>query len=353
MKWSKWVILMSLVFISSSLFAQNKVLKIDNLVQEYVENGELHGAVLVAEDGSVIYKKAFGLANMEWDIPNQTDSRFRIYSMSKQFTAMLIMQLVEKGKIKLEESISKYLPYYQKDVGDKVTVHHLLTHTHGIAEGYDRLPPFLVSEPTRELVEKYFSNDLDFQPGSHFRYSGLLGYILLGAIIESVTGISYEEVLKANILDPLKMVNTTYLNYHKIIKNRADDYSRTDTGLEHRIQAYPVHADGASGIVSTVDDLFKWDQALYSDQLISKKYKEILFTPHVQSRVPAYGYGWYIYDLDIGGKNKTIFFHTGGLSCIIFRSVEDRRTVILLNNIRSRRLFNIGIEMLKLLQNNN
>lgn len=344
---------MSLVFISSGLSAQNKVLKIDNLVQEYVENGELHGVVLVAEDGRVIYKKAFGLANMEWNIPNQTDSRFRIYSMSKQFTAMLIMQLVEKGKIDLVESISKYLPYYRKDVGDKVTVHHLLTHTHGIAEVYDRLPPFLVPDPTRELVEKYLSNDLDFQPGSQFRYSGLLGYILLGAIIESITGKSFEDVLQENILDPLKMVNTTYLNYHKIIKNRADDYSRTDTGFEHRIQAYPVHADGASGIVSTVDDLLLWDQALYSYQLISKKYKEYLFTPHVQTRTPAYGYGWYIHNLDIGGENKKVIFHTGGSACIIFRSVEDRRTVILLNNIRSRGLFNIGIEMLKLLQNDN
>ena len=349
MKRLNMVIAVFFFIMTCGVFAQNKTQKIDELVRGYVNAGEIHGVVLVAEESKVIYTKAFGLANMEWDVPNQTTSRFRIYSMSKQFTAMLIMQLVEKGKIELEESISTYLPYYRKDVGDKVTVHHLLTHTHGIAEGYDRLPPFLVPEPTRELVEKYLSNDLDFEPGSQYRYSGLLGYILLGAIIESVTGKSFEDVLQENILDPLKMVNTMYLNYHKIIKNRADDYSRTDTGFEHRIQAYPVHADGASGIVSTVDDLLIWDQALYSDRLISKKYKEILFKSHVQSREPAYGYGWYIDNLDINRENKTIFFHTGGSSCIIFRSVEDRHTVILLNNIRSRRLFNISIEILRLL----
>jgi len=290
---------------------------------------------------------------MEWGIPNEVDTRYRIYSMSKQFTALLVMQLVEGGELDVHGPISDYLPYYRKDVGDQVTVHHLLTHTHGIAEHYERLPPFLATEPTQELVELYFNNELDFQPGTNFRYSGLLGYILLGAIIESVTGRAYEEVLQDRILDPAGMRNTTYLDYRKIIENRAADYQETDQGYEHRIQAYPVHADGASGLVSTVGDLLLWDQALYSNTLLSKPYQDELFTPQVTGHAPYYyGYGWYIADLDIGAANQRIFYHTGGGTGIIFRSITDGHTVIILGNLRSNRLFDIGVEILTGIQEN-
>ncbi|UCE07527.1 MAG: beta-lactamase family protein [bacterium] len=328
-------------------FAQDKAAKIDEIVIQYVESRDIHGTVLVAEKGTVLYSKAFGLANMEWDIPNAVDTKYRIYSMSKQFTALLVMQLVEADKLDVKKPISYYLPYYRKDVGNQVTIHHLLTHTHGIAEHYERLPSFLVPEPTQELVGKYFSNELDFQPGTNFRYSGLLGYILLGAIIESITGKPYEKVLQEKILDPAGMENTTYLDYRKLIKNRAADYMQTNQGFEHRIQAYPLHADGASCLVSTVGDLLLWDRALYSNTLLSQPYQDELFATHVTQNAPYYyGYGWYIADLDIGREKKRIFYHTGGGTCIIFRSVTDRQTVIILNNLRSDKLFDIGIEIL-------
>ena len=121
-----------------------------------------------------------------------------------------------------------------------MTVRHLLTHTHGISEGYEKLPRFLVTEPTQELILKYFNNDLEFDPGSKFRYSGLLGYTLLGAIIESVTGKSLETVLQDKILDPLCMRNTRYLDYEKIISNKASDYFRRSEGYIHRIHAYII-----------------------------------------------------------------------------------------------------------------
>lgn len=342
---------LNLVVIQTVSFAQDKAANIDEIVIRYAESGDIHGTVLVAEKGAVLYLKAFGLANMEWDIPNEVDTKYRIYSMSKQFTALLVMQLVEANKLDLQKPICDYLPYYRKDVGDQVTIHHLLTHTHGIAEHYERLPAFLITEPTQELVEKYFSNHLDFQPGTNFKYSGLLGYILLGAIIESVTGKPYEKVLQAKILDPTGMENTAYLDYRKLIKKRAADYTRTIQGFEHRIQAYPIHADGASCLVSTVGDLLLWDQALYSNTLLSEKYQNMIFAPQVTQYTPYYyGYGWYIADLDIGGENKRIFYHTGGGTCIIFRSVTDNQTVIILNNLRSEKLFDIGIEILTRLQ---
>ena len=343
--------LLYLVIFQGISFAQDTPIKLDKLITDYAAAGHINGVVLVAEEGNIIYSKAFGLANIEWDISNEVDTKFRIYSMSKQFTALLIMQLVEDGKIDLNQAISEYLPYFRKDVGSKVTVHHLLTHTHGIAENYNRLPPFLVTDPTQQLVIKYFSNDLDFQPGSNFRYSELLGYILLGAIIESVTGKSYEEVLQENILDPVRMENTTYLDYIKIIKKRASDYTKTNHGFVYRIQAYPIHADGASCLISTVNDLLLWDQALYSNTLLPEKYMNMIFSPHVILQAPYYyGYGWYIADLDIAGENKRIYYHTGGGTCIIFRSVTDKQTVIILNNLRSDKLFDISIEILTLIQ---
>jgi CubicO group peptidase (beta-lactamase class C family) len=336
-----------IIMFQNVCFGQDINYKLDKIITNHAESGHLNGALLVAENGNIIYSKAFGLANLEWSIPNDINTKFRIYSMSKQFTALLIMQLVETGKIDLHKAISEYLPYYRKDVGSKVTIHHVLTHTHGIAEEYDRLPPFLVTEPTQQLILKYFSNDFDFQPGSQFRYSGLLGYILLGAIIESVTGKSYEDVLQEKILDPVGMKNSTYLNYKKIIKMRASDYSMTKNGLEHRIQAYPINADGASCLVSTVNDLLLWDQALYTDKLISEKYRNLIFTPHVTQHAPYYyGYGWYIADLVIAGDNKRVYYHTGGGTCIIFRSHTDNQTVITLNNLRSNILYDIGLEIL-------
>ena len=341
------------IIIGGLCFAQDKNAKIDQLVTAYIDSGDIHGVVLVAEKGEIIYTRANGLANIEWDIPNTIDTRFRIYSMSKQFTALLIMQLVEAGRIDLQKPITEYLPWYRSDVGSKVTVHHLLTHPHGIVEGYDRLPLFLIPDPTRQLVEKYFSNPLDFEPGSDFRYSGLLGYTVLGAIIEAVTGQPYHIVLKYNILDPLGMNQSTYLDYHQLILQRASDYFVTERGIEHRIQAYPLNADGASCLVSTVKDLLIWDQALYGEKLLITKYRNLLFTPHVTKFKPYYyGYGWYLADIEMNGKIKRIHYHTGGGTSIIFRSVEDQRTVIMLNNFRSNNLYQIGLALLEQLGKN-
>ena len=336
-----------LFFFYSANLAQDRISSIKEIVKKYTASGDLNGVILIAEHGKLLFAQSSGMANLAWGIPNDIETKFRIYSMSKQFTAMLIMQLVEKGKIDLNKSISSYLTYYRKDVGEKVTVHHLLTHTHGIEEGYDRLPPFLILEPTEQLIEKYFSNNLDLKPGENFRYSGLLGYIVLGAIIESVTGKSYREVLQNNILDPLGMINTHYLDYRKIIEKKASDYFRTNDGFEHRTQAYPVNADGASCLVSTVEDLLLWDQALYTNKLLTEANLKILLSPHVTQYAPQYyGYGWYISDLDIAGQKKRIYYHTGGGTSFILRSVSDQYTIISLNNLRSNKLYNICLEIL-------
>ena len=344
------IILFILLSFNPSFLAQDRISSIKELVKDYTRSGHLNGVILIAENGKLLFAQSSGLANIAWGIPNDIETKYRIYSMTKQFTALLVMQLVEAGKIDLHKPITTYLPYYRRDVGNKVTIHHLLTHTHGIEEGYNRLPPFLVLDPTQELIEKYFSNELDFQPGEKFRYSGLLGYIVLGAIIESVTGKSYRQVQQKNILDHLRMKNTFYLDYQKIIEKRASDYFRTSSSFEYRIQAYPVNADGATSLVTTVEDLLLWDQALYTDKLLSEKYINLLFTPHVKvDDHRYYGYGWYISDIDIGSKKKRIYYHSGGGTGLILRSTSDQQTIITLNNLISNKLYDISIEIITLL----
>jgi CubicO group peptidase (beta-lactamase class C family) len=164
----------------------NKAEKIDALIRLYAEDGYLNGAVLVAENGKIIYQKAFGLANLEWSIPNRVECKFEIYSIAKQFTSMLIMQLVEEGKVRLDGKITDYLPYYRKDTGDRITIHHLLTHSHGIPQpDWERIPldQYYTID---EFVKTYLCGDLDFEPGKgfHYGYSGRGGISIIFRVVE-------------------------------------------------------------------------------------------------------------------------------------------------------------------------
>jgi len=197
---------------------------------------QFNGTVLVAENGKIIFKQGFGMANMEWGIPNTPDTKFRLGSITKQFTSMLTLQLVEQQKIKLDGKISDYLPDYRKDTGDKVTIHHLLTHTSGIPS-YTGQPGFFENvsrNPYKvdEFVKKYASGNLEFEPGTKFSYNNS-GYFLLGAIIEKVTGKPYEQVLKENIFDPVGMKDTGYDHYDTLLQKRAAGYTKTADGYRN------------------------------------------------------------------------------------------------------------------------
>src|ERR1041384_3585652 len=220
--------------------AQDHAGKIQEVLALAHKDRQFNGAALVAENGRVVYRGAFGMANMEWGIPNTPDTKFRLGSITKQFTAMLTLQLVEQGKIKLDGKISDYLPDYRKDIGEKVTVHHLLTHTSGIPS-YTGQPGFFENvsrNPYKvsDFVKKYASGNLEFEPGSKFSYNNS-GYFLLGAIIEQVTGKPYEQVLKEKIFDPVGMKNTGYDHHDTIIPKRATGYSKTPDGYTNA--AYP------------------------------------------------------------------------------------------------------------------
>jgi CubicO group peptidase (beta-lactamase class C family) len=321
-----------------AVFAQgnDKAARIDAYLTRANKLGQFNGAALVAENGKVIYKKGLGLANMEWNVPNEPDTKFRLASITKQFTAALILQLVDQGKVKLDGKLSEYLPDYRKDVGDKVTIHHLLTHTSGIPS-YTSLPKFM-EEKTRnpytvaEFVKQFASGDLEFEPGAKFRYNNS-GYFLLGAIIEKIHGKPYEQVIKENIFDPLGMKNSGYDHHGTILAKRASGYQKTPTGYTHAPYLDMSIPYAAGSLYSTVEDLYLWDQALYTDKIVSAKIKEVMYKPFLDN----YAYGWNISKVSLGQSKEVInsVAHSGGINgfgTLLTRYPDQKHLIVLLDN---------------------
>jgi CubicO group peptidase (beta-lactamase class C family) len=330
-----FVLLVALASQTSAL-AQDKAARIDEYMTRSNKFRQFNGSVLVAENGKVIYKKGFGLANMEWNVPNETDTKFRLASITKQFTATLIMQLVEQGKLKLDGKISEYLPDYRKDVGDKVTIHHLLTHTSGIPS-YTSLPNFMreVSRDPQtpvEFVKKYASGDLEFEPGAKFRYNNS-GYFLLGVIIEKLHGKPYEQVMKENIFDPAGMKNSGYDHADALLAKRASGYEKTPNGYRNAPYLDMSIPYAAGSLYSTVEDLYLWDQALHTDKLVSAKSKEVMYKPFLDN----YAYGWNISKVTLSQSKETLnsIAHSGGIngfSTLLVRYPEQKHLIVLLDN---------------------
>jgi len=332
-------VVLVLLALQPAAFAQagaDKAARIDEYLTRAHKTGQFNGAALVAENGKVIYKKGLGLANMEWNVPNEADTKFRLASITKQFTAALILQLVEQGKLKLDGKLSEYLPDYRKDVGDKVTIHHLLTHTSGIPS-YTSLPKFM-EEQTRnsyqvaEFVKRYASNDLEFEPGKQFSYNNS-GYFLLGAIIEKIHGKPYEQVIKENIFDPLGMKNSGYDHHRTILSKRASGYQKTPAGYTNAPYLDMSIPYAAGSLYSTVEDLYLWDQALYTDKVVSAKIRELMYQPFLNN----YAYGWTIRKVNLGQSKETVnsIAHNGGINgfnTTIVRYPEQKNLIVLLDN---------------------
>jgi len=322
-------------------FGQTKTEQLDNLLNKYHEYGKFNGSVLVSNQGKVFYKKGFGMANMEWNIPNKPNTKHRLGSITKQFTAMLILQLAAADKLDLQAPITKYLQDYPKKSGDKITTHHLLTHTSGIPN-YTAFPKFFEEESRNpykpeEFVEKFAHKDLEFTPGEKFNYSNS-GYFLLGVIAEKLSGKTYEQMLHDNIFTPLGMKNSGYDNHGEILKNRATGYEKNGKDFVNSRYLDMSIPYAAGSLYSTVEDLYVWDQALYTNKLLSKKYMDIYFKPYI----PAFGNGFYAYGWGIGkdliGNTKDsidVISHGGGINgfnTIISRTPSDKSLIVLLNN---------------------
>jgi CubicO group peptidase (beta-lactamase class C family) len=333
------VLLLILVWQVSFAYAADtpdKTEKINKLMLQYGDCCAFTGTVLVSEHEQVIFKSGYGLANREWNIPNAPDVKFRLGSITKQFTSMLIMQQVAKGTIKLDGHLSDYLAYYRKDTGSKVTISELLSHTSGIPS-YTDAPNFFADVSRNyyapdDFVKKFCSGDLQFEPGSKFHYNNS-GFFLLGTILEHITGKTYETLLKENIFVPLAMKDTGYDHYADILAKRAEGYQQDLGGVVNAPYLDMALPYAAGSLYSTVEDLYKWDQALYTDKLISSELKQKLFTPNLEH----YGYGWDIRAIpaDEPGAGQTMISHGGGINgfnTLEERFVGDHDLIVIFNN---------------------
>lgn len=335
------------VFIPMRGQAQEKAEAIDLIFRKYHEYEGFQGAVLVAEKGEVIYKKAFGLANREWNIPNQVDSRFDIASVSKQFTAMLVMQMYEEGKIHPDSTISSYYPEYRSDIARRVTIHHLLTHRSGIPN-YTSIP-YIWSDSlinrysSEEVIKKFCSGDLEFEPGSRYSYNNS-GYFILSVLLEKVSGKPFAELLQEKILKPLRMDNTGVDKRAAIIDKRSYGYVQEDGRFLNARPMYMANLQGAGNMYSTVEDLYRWDRALHERKLISAKgHREMTkaFSEESDTWIPpyknTYGYGMGVAKVP-GPRDKALqmVFHSGhitGYSSFMARFVDDEHLVVMLSNL--------------------
>jgi len=298
-------------------------------IDKYANSIKFNGSIFIAQKGKVLLSKAYGMSNKEAKIPNTTQTKFLIGSITKQFTALSIMQLEEKGLLDVNDKIDKYIIGFPH--GKEITIHQLLSHTSGLPRDIqaeiklDSMPKTL--EEALNMI-KGKNIDLVCSPGEKFNYSNS-GYILLGYIIEKVSGKTYSDYLQENIFTPLKMDNSGFGYNRKENKELAVGYTNHLAKQEtpNDFYDFSVAPFSGGGIYSTAEDLYKWDRALYTKQLVSKKTLNTIYTP-VKSN---YGYGWLI-SKDI---NNTTYHHNGnvlGFSSQIIRQVDKDVLIVVLSN---------------------
>jgi CubicO group peptidase (beta-lactamase class C family) len=304
--------------------------KVDAYVEPFLEIKGFNGAILIASKGQVLLRKSYGMANYELDAPNTPQTKFHIASISKTFTAAAILVLEERGLLSVHDPLSKYIPDYPE--GEKITIHHLLSHTSGIPNvnnflDYNNKSKF--PQTLTSVIEMFKNKPLRTQPGARYEYSNS-NYNLLAFIVEKVSGKSYGEFLKENIFDPLGMNATGHDGYAgRIIKNRASGYSPVGAdGLENTPYLDWTIKTGNGSLYSTVEDLYKWDRALYTEKILKKNSLNKMFKPHADDSV---GYGWFV------GKrlNRNVVTMSGrspGFQGEIHRYVDDDVCVIVLSN---------------------
>ncbi|HEX2593456.1 MAG TPA: serine hydrolase domain-containing protein [Rhizomicrobium sp.] len=273
------------------------------------------GAVLaIVKDGVTVFRKGYGLANIEWGTRMPADAVFPIASLTKQFTAVAIMMLKERGLVSIDAPLETYLPDFPTR-GRRITVRQLLNHTSGLCR--DKASPETHREISRQnlslakLLELIAARPLEFEPGERYAYSNS-GYVLLGAIIERISGQKYRDFLKAEMFDPLGMANTFYLFDEPIVPKRVAGYQRGRRGIENASYISPTYYHASGGLASTADDLATWDAAMWAHRLIgAESFAEMLVPVRLNdgSEFPyGFGYGTAEY------RGHRIYHHTGGLS---------------------------------------
>ncbi len=325
---SRLICLLCCTLIAQGVLAEEPSERIDAMMTEFVRLDRFSGTVLVARHGDILYARAFGEANKDHRVPNVLETRFNIGSIGKTITGVAIMQLVERGKLDLDAPVASYLEGFPH--GDAITLHHLLSHTSGMSN-YMAHPDYAAKmariRGIDDALPLIYDQELRFDtPGKQFAYSNS-GIVLLGAIIEKISGQPYRDYIRANVLAPAGMHDTGINYWDEIVEHRAMGYNRHVSGRFSSaiFQVPPALADG--GIETTALDLLKFDRALQGDTLLSAESKKRMFTPNLE----GYGYCWVIRDVD----GHLSIGHGGGapgVSASFRRYPDDGYTIIVLSN---------------------
>jgi len=303
--------------------------RLDQVAQSYVSAKQFMGSVLVARGDEILFSKAYGSANLEWNIPNTPTTKFRIGSITKQFTAAAILLLEERGKLKTDDLVKKYMPDAPA-AWDKVTLFNVLTHTAGIPN-FTSFPEYAEKSVLPMQVEKivalFKEKPLEFEPGAKFSYSNS-DYVLLGYLIEKLSGQSYEKFLQDNIFTPLGMKDSGYDSNTAIIERRASGYSNSPAGPVNAGYVHMSIPHGAGALYSTTLDLLKWEQGLFGGKLLTPASLTKMTTPFKDN----YGFGLIIQTTN-GMKN---IWHNGGIqgfNSSLAYYPESKITVAVLANL--------------------
>ena len=309
--------------------------KLDKLLTKRFNQSQPGCEVLVAKHGHIIYKKAYGSADLELNVKLGPDMVFNLASITKQFTAVAILQLVEQGRISLQDSLQKYIPDFPSK-GHIITIENLLTHTSGIKDYMQLDYPDSYMErwdyKPKQLIDSFKNYPLEFEPGTKFSYSNS-GYYLLGYIIEKITGRRYQSYVQDNLLKPLGLTHTYFDSAGIIIPNRVNGYQKDDTVYKNADYWSPTIEYAAGGLISNVDDLLKWHKGLYTYQILKKETLQKAFTPYKlkDGTSSDYGYGWF---LKTSNGIKSIA-HAGGIPGFVTNEIyfpaEDIFIAILCN----------------------
>ena len=318
--------------------------RMDQIVRTSAEAGEFSGSVLVARDGQVLLDQGYGLANREWLIPNASDTKFRLGSITKQFTAVAIMVLNERGQVDLDAPVKTWVPDAPA-AWDQVTVRHLLAHTAGVPN-FTSFPEFQSQKSlpvtVDSLIASFRDRPLDFQPGEGRKYSNS-GYVLLTAVIEKASGQSFADFLSEAVFMPLGMSDSGYDTHAAILPRRASGYAPADGGVVNADYWDMSIPQGAGGLYSTTHDLLKWEQGLFGGRVLNPASLKLLTTP-VRDQ---YAFGVFVTE---AGGNTTIA-HSGGLDGFNTYMANDparRMTVIVLGNLNGPAPDSLGASLLAL-----
>jgi CubicO group peptidase (beta-lactamase class C family) len=319
----------ALFFLLAGTCLAQDAARMDQIVQVYVANHQFMGTALVAHGSQVLFSKGYGSANLEWDVPNSPNTKFRLGSVTKQFTAASILLLQERGKLNVSDPVKKYLPDAPA-AWDKITIFHVLTHTAGIPNftgfpDYAKLEAFATTPA--ELVARFRDKPLDFEPGEKWSYSNS-GYVLLSYLIEKITGDTYEKFVRENIFTPLGMKDSGYDSNSAVIPHRASGYVSGKNGFENAGFVHMSVPQGAGALYSTTEDLLKWEQGLFGGKVLQAASLEKMTTAFKNDY--AFGLG-----VQTTGGHKLIS-HGGGIQGFnteLDYYPEDKLTIVVLGNV--------------------